>query len=220
MSARAPQTTACGADFCSGGGGQSAGDCAKSLVAQLRGGGEGFQSGFCRERGADVHRERGPARPPATGAEQLPGAAQRHRHHRNTGLGGGQKTAEPERQQARRGHEGAFGEHHQRLAGPYRVGHAPGVVQQVDLEQRRMVVRLPDGLEHGRDPGPAYRERIRGHVMPEMRGANRLRWMLYALNRLNPRNLGRYFRLRGDVLAEIVHGVRSYDWGRKKEWGF
>lgn len=79
---------------------------------------------------------------------------------------------------------------------------------------------VADGLEHGRDPGPAYRERIRGHVMPEMRGANRLRWMLYALNRLNPRNLGRYFRLRGDVLAEIVHGVRSYDWGRKKEWGF
>jgi hypothetical protein len=56
--------------------------------------------------------------------------------------------------------------------------------------------------------------------MPEMRGANRLRWLLYGLNILNPENLGRYFRLRGSTLAEMVHGMRSYNWGRKKQWDF
>lgn len=79
---------------------------------------------------------------------------------------------------------------------------------------------LADALEKGLHPGPAYRERIRRHVMPEMRGANRLRWLLYGLNRLNPKNLGRYFKLRGTALAEMVHGMRSYDWGRKKRWDF
>lgn len=79
---------------------------------------------------------------------------------------------------------------------------------------------VADALEHGRDPGPVYRERIRRHVMPEMRGANRLRWLLYGLNKLGDGNLGRYFRLRAETLAEMVHGIRSYDWGRKKDWGF
>ena len=79
---------------------------------------------------------------------------------------------------------------------------------------------LADALEKGRHPGPAYRERIRRHVRPEMRGANRLRWLLYGLNKIDPRNLGRYFRLRGGALAEMVHGMRSYDWGRKKRWDF
>jgi geranylgeranyl reductase family protein len=77
-----------------------------------------------------------------------------------------------------------------------------------------------DALDKGVHPGPAYRERIRRHVMPEMRGANRLRWLLYGLNKIDPRNLGRYFRLRGGALAEMVHGMRSYDWGRKKRWDF
>ena len=79
---------------------------------------------------------------------------------------------------------------------------------------------VADGLEKGSHPGPAYRERVRRFVMPEMRGANRLRWLLYGLNRLNPKNLGRYFKLRGTALAEMVHGMRSYDWGRKKRWDF
>jgi hypothetical protein len=56
--------------------------------------------------------------------------------------------------------------------------------------------------------------------MPEMRGANRLRWLLYGLNKIDARNLGRYFRLRGGALAEMVPGMRSYDWGRKKRWDF
>lgn len=70
------------------------------------------------------------------------------------------------------------------------------------------------------DAGQDYCRRIRRLVLPEMRGANRLRWLLHGLNLINPQNLGRYFRLRGGVLAEMVHGVRSYDWGRKKDWGF
>ncbi len=79
---------------------------------------------------------------------------------------------------------------------------------------------VADALEKGLHPGQAYRERIRRFVMPEMRGANRLRWLLYGLNKLNPNNLGRYFKLRGTALAEMVHGMRSYDWGRKKSWDF
>ena len=70
------------------------------------------------------------------------------------------------------------------------------------------------------DAGQDYCRRIHRLVLPEMRGANRLRWLLHGLNLINPQNLGRYFRLRGSVLAEMVHGVRSYDWGRKKDWGF
>jgi geranylgeranyl reductase family protein len=79
---------------------------------------------------------------------------------------------------------------------------------------------VADALENGHDPGPVYRERIKRYVMTEMRGANRLRWMLYALNKLGGENLGRYFRLRAETLADMVHGIRSYDWGRKKDWGF
>ncbi len=79
---------------------------------------------------------------------------------------------------------------------------------------------VAEALERGFHPGPAYRERIRGFVLPEMRGANRLRWLLYGLNMINPTNLGRYFRMRGNVLAEMVHGIRSYDWCRRKRWDF
>ncbi len=77
-----------------------------------------------------------------------------------------------------------------------------------------------EALRNGTHPAHAYRKRIHNFILPEMRGANRLRWLLYGLNILNPKNLGRYFRLRGDTLAEMVHGMRSYDWGRKKQWDF
>ncbi len=79
---------------------------------------------------------------------------------------------------------------------------------------------LADALEEGAHPGWAYTERIRRYVMPEMRGANRLRWLLYGLNRIDPANLGRCFRLCGGALAEMVHGVRSYAWGGRKRWDF
>jgi geranylgeranyl reductase family protein len=79
---------------------------------------------------------------------------------------------------------------------------------------------VAEALRTGTHPAHAYRKRIHSFILPEMRGANRLRWLLYGLNILNPKNLGRYFRLRGDTLAEMVHGMRSYDWGRKKQWDF
>lgn len=79
---------------------------------------------------------------------------------------------------------------------------------------------LADALQRSTHPGPAYRERIRRFVMPEMRGADRLRWLLFGLNMMAPANLARYFRMRGTALADMVHGVRSYDWGRKKHWDF
>ena len=79
---------------------------------------------------------------------------------------------------------------------------------------------VAEALKKNEEPGQTYRARISRYVMPEMRGANRLRWLLYGLNILNPENLGRYFRLRGSTLAEMVHGMRSYNWGRKKQWDF
>lgn len=79
---------------------------------------------------------------------------------------------------------------------------------------------VAEALRIGAHPARAYRKRIHSFILPEMRGANRLRWLLYGLNLINPKNLGRYFRLRGDTLAEMVHGMRSYDWGRKKQWDF
>lgn len=79
---------------------------------------------------------------------------------------------------------------------------------------------VAEALRSGKHPGRAYQQRIHDVILPEMRGANRLRWFLYGLNAMSPRNMGRYFRLRTGILGEMVHGLRSYNWARKKNWGF
>ncbi len=80
---------------------------------------------------------------------------------------------------------------------------------------------IAQALRGGPHPGPAYTERLTRFVGPEMRGANRLRWLLFGLEKCaSPAALGGYFRLRTGALAEMVHGIRSYAWGRKKTWDF
>lgn len=76
-------------------------------------------------------------------------------------------------------------------------------------------------LRGGPRPGPVYAGRLARFVGPEMRGAGRLRWLLFGLEKyMSPGALGGYFRLRTGALAEMVHGIRSYDLGRKKTWDF
>lgn len=76
-------------------------------------------------------------------------------------------------------------------------------------------------LRGGPHPGPTYQARLHRFVGPEMRGASRLRWLLFGLEKcVSPGALGGYFRLRTGTLAEMVHGIRSYAWGRKKTWDF
>lgn len=80
---------------------------------------------------------------------------------------------------------------------------------------------IADALQHGQNAGERYARLIAQFVMPEMRGANRLRWFLHGLDRfMSPGAIGGYFNLRNSVLAEMVHGVRSYSWARKKNWDF
>lgn len=70
-------------------------------------------------------------------------------------------------------------------------------------------------------PGLAYRERLAAFVFPEMRGANRLRWLLHGLEHgPGVAGMGLAVGSARTVLAEIVHGLRSYAWGRKKQWDF
>lgn len=80
---------------------------------------------------------------------------------------------------------------------------------------------IAQALRGGPHPGPVYAGRLARFVGPEMRGAGRLRWLLFGLEKcVSPDALGGYFRLRTGALAEMVHGIRSYDLGRKKNWDF
>lgn len=80
---------------------------------------------------------------------------------------------------------------------------------------------IAQALRGSGHPGPAYQARLDRFVRPEIRGANRLRWLLFGVEKcMSPAALGGYFRLRTGALAEMVHGVRSYAWGRKKTWDF
>lgn len=80
---------------------------------------------------------------------------------------------------------------------------------------------IAQALRGGSHPGRIYESRLAGCVAPEIRGANRLRWLLFGLERyVSPDTLRGYLRLRTGALAEMVHGIRSYAWGRKKIWDF
>ncbi len=71
------------------------------------------------------------------------------------------------------------------------------------------------------DPVEAYLARLRGDVLPELAASNRLRWtMLGLLNVLGPWPLKLFFTFPNARLAEMVHGLRSYSWLRRKRWDF
>lgn len=77
------------------------------------------------------------------------------------------------------------------------------------------------GLETNTAPGPVYSQRLHQHVMPEIKASDRLRWTLFkSMQWFGPGGLGWFINSLSAPLAEMVHGMRSYEWLRKKHWDF
>ena len=76
-------------------------------------------------------------------------------------------------------------------------------------------------LGAGTSPGPVYARRLHRQIIPEMRGSDRLRWFLFrAVQWGGIRSLGLFVNSAAGPLAEMVHGMRSYRWLRRKRWDF
>lgn len=88
------------------------------------------------------------------------------------------------------------------------------------LHSGRLAARaLDQALETNKDPGPAYAAALSHQILPELRAANSLRWLLFGLLQgPGPRLLGRAVSLAAKPLAEAVHGLRSYRFLRPKAW--
>lgn len=77
------------------------------------------------------------------------------------------------------------------------------------------------GLERRCEPGPEYASRLHRQIMPEINASDRLRWILFrAVKYIGPGALGLFVNAGANPLADMVHGIRSYSWLRKKEWDF
>jgi flavin-dependent dehydrogenase len=77
------------------------------------------------------------------------------------------------------------------------------------------------GFKTGNRPGPEYSRRLHHCVMPEIAASDRLRGVLFrGIKRVGPRGLGWIANALKTPLAEMVHGMRSYVWLRKKHWDF
>ncbi|MBI9078765.1 MAG: geranylgeranyl reductase family protein [Pseudodesulfovibrio sp.] len=80
---------------------------------------------------------------------------------------------------------------------------------------------VAQGIEKATAPGPIYTQRLFTHIMPELKGSDRLRWALFkGMKYLGPSSLGWFINLGSTRLSEMVHGIRSYSWLRKKHWDF
>lgn len=80
---------------------------------------------------------------------------------------------------------------------------------------------IAQGLETGSRPGPIYTRRLHQYIMPELTASDRLRWTLFKGMRLaGPRGLGWFVNALSTPLAEMVHGMRSYEWLKRKQWDF
>ena len=76
-------------------------------------------------------------------------------------------------------------------------------------------------LKTGDDPGPAYADRLGRFILPELAASDRLRWTLFkGMNLFGPRSLAWFVGALKTPLAEMVHGMRSYCWLKKKKWDF
>lgn len=80
---------------------------------------------------------------------------------------------------------------------------------------------VADALATEKNPGPVYRQRLETHIMPELRASDTLRWALFKSVKLfGPLSLGMFVKAGRSPLAQMVHGMRSYAWLRKKTWDF
>ena len=76
-------------------------------------------------------------------------------------------------------------------------------------------------LRTGTSPGPVYARRLHRQIIPEMRGSDRLRWFLFRVMQWTGiGSLGLFVNSAATPLAEMVHGMRSYQWLRRKRWDF
>lgn len=80
---------------------------------------------------------------------------------------------------------------------------------------------VAEGIEKRTHPGPLYMRRLYTDIMPEFKGSNRLRWTLFkAMQYLGAGSVGMFVKTLPTPLTEMVHGMRSYAWLRKKDWEF
>lgn len=80
---------------------------------------------------------------------------------------------------------------------------------------------VAEGLRKSVSPGPIYARRLHRQVIPELRASDRLRWFLFrAMQYTGPKSLGLFVNRASAPLAEMVHGMRSYSWMRRKHWDF
>jgi len=80
---------------------------------------------------------------------------------------------------------------------------------------------IAEGITKKTAPGPIYSRRLHQQIIPELKASNRLRWALFkAMKYAGPFSLGLFVNSGSTKLAEMVHGIRSYSWLRKKRWDF
>lgn len=80
---------------------------------------------------------------------------------------------------------------------------------------------IAQGIAEKCAPGPIYTERLHRQIIPELKASDRLRWLLFtAMKYSGSRSLGLFVNAGSTPLAEMVHGIRSYSWLRKKRWDF
>ena len=80
---------------------------------------------------------------------------------------------------------------------------------------------VAEGLEKRTHPGTLYSRRIHTDIMDELIASNRLRWTLFsAMKYLGTGSIGLFVKSLPTSLTEMVHGIRSYAWLCKKQWGF
>ena len=80
---------------------------------------------------------------------------------------------------------------------------------------------VAEGVARGVEPGPLYLRRLHRQIIPELRASDRLRWALFrAMRHAGPASLKWFVNAASAPLAEMVHGMRSYAWLRKKRWDF
>ena len=74
-------------------------------------------------------------------------------------------------------------------------------------------------LRHGEDPRQSYGRGLRRDILPELTWSHRLRRVLYASQNLGFLPLLCFIRSGGRLLGEMVHGVRSYRFLRRRAAG-